>query len=137
MNPRGSYQVPETNLFSDGPIVPKQNDLKRISRRAIHSGYSNPYANNDSYQDNSNSYQKNIRQSHNHSANNVNKQRHREYRTPETNKEVIKLSKSTNQREEIRRMKSDSFMEAKSVLFVFDEILENATEIDDLESKLY
>lgn len=39
-----------------------------------------------------------------------------------------------NAAEEIRRMKSNFFMEAKNIMYVYDEILQNAMEQDDIES---
>jgi hypothetical protein len=44
---------------------------------------------------------------------------------------------STVNKTELMRMKENNFMEAKSVMLVFDEILRNATEISDLKGSCY
>ena len=112
------YHVPETNLFADGPIIPKERELLAIRQRNSRNGYTTPAL--PSHTNSSLTYT-NPRRSSNQSSNQT---------RPNTEPSV-----GPREAEEIRRMKQNYFMEAKNIMYVFDEILQNSMETGDLESK--
>lgn len=58
------------------------------------------------------------------------------YGHPKPKKNNVPPAQSYDNKIELQRMISNDFLEAKSVMYVFDEILQNSTDLSDLESKL-
>lgn len=115
------YHVPETNLFADGPIIPKERELLAIRQRNSRNGYTTPAL--PSHTNSSLPFNNNPRRTSNHSNG---------HRRPNSGSSI-----GTREAQEIRRMKQNYFMEAKNIMYVFDEILQNAMEKKDLDSKFY
>ena len=115
------YYVPETNLFAEGPIIPKERELLAIRQRSSRSGYTTatlPSHTNSSLSMSHSQYH----------------QRSNTIPTSQRNRAQSSGNSDPNVAEEIRRMKSNFFMEAKNIMYVYDEILQNAMEQDDIES---
>ena len=112
------YSVKEVNLFSDQPVVRAKKNSVSERQRQSRNGYTRPRLNA--------SGTTGIRVGGSDSNRRV--RRHTHF---EQNPRPAPILHS-----EVSRMKDNDFLEAKSLMFVFDEILRNASETSDLEGRL-
>ena len=131
---KGTYQVKETNLFSAEPIVQKRKMQINQRQKVSPNGYANPRL-----QDSETNLQmrstpiRHVRQVRRHGyytqQTGSNPQ---QYKTEIHQKRGLQHKHSFSHAE-MQRMKLNHFIEAKNIMFVFDEILRNANATSDLE----
>lgn len=137
LSTNGTYSVQETDLFSEKPIVQKRGKKVSDKQRYSRNGYINPQLHTSGKTNVKMAPQQRIVRRHTHfTQGQANRQPviHANSRHGNTGTRPGELP-HLNQTE-VLRMKKNNFIEAKSLMMVFDEILRNSTGLDALEGGL-